>query len=304
MAKHRKPSALKDFAKQYRVMEYGGYKYIECPRPPIQFLLSCAWMPLEEDSIAKLKEDICAERVTLFGTQLGFYYSLFDRCYYVIDHLWMASLASWCPLDMQLYLRTTFATMLKNSHAEPVVEEVKAAPNLFKPITEEDEKKAMVVAKVNPLLERVTHAVEKEIALDKEIETKLSYYDIYGVPEKVFKDMQLNCITINGNRRTTVEKNHVHILDICKILYTYNRLPMADIYELLKSHKVIEQSEDKKVGKYHIFLKKKDWGYTATEYDPHGMPVTDYPVFNRKGVLNISMMLMDSSMIDKHILLV
>jgi len=295
----RKSSGLKDFANQYRFIRFGGYKYIECPAPPLQFLLACRWLPAEEDKIVELQTGIMEQRTTLIEEQLGVFYHRGDRCYYIIDHLWLASLASWCPMDMSLYLRKTFATMLLNSHKveEPVPEKVEA-PNLFKPITEEEMKKALVVAKVNPLLESITKAVEKEIALDKEIAEKLSYYEIYGVPAQVFFAMQSDYISVNGKRHTKVEDHHVHILDLCKILYLYNKLPMKDIYELLKSHGVITQSDDKTIGKYHIYLLKKDWGYTESKDS------TDYPVFNRKGVLNISMMLVDSDMIDKHILLV
>lgn len=302
----KKTSKLRNFAKQYRMIEIKGYKYVECPSPAFQFLDKANWTPLPNDMQAVAAE--IGAIVKHWRGNFGYFYHLRHACWYVVSHLWLATLPAWGNGEMKNYMTATFTNMMKNSHEEPALvvkvlknEEVKKLFDDQLPEPELVEKEIKLEPITNPLLLRLTKQVEEEISLEKEIDDSLFYLERYGVSKATLESIKSggyhDIITdyFDKNPKFNKPTTHVHILDICKALYKLEGVPMNDIYLMLEnSGYVICHSKDNKT----LTVKSVREGL--------GCDVTikgkKYPTFTPKGMLVVSMLLMDSNIIKKPLL--
>lgn len=114
---------FKDFAAQYKTKEVATYVYIECPRPLLEAYKAANWIPDADAAPAVLglikQEGVFQDYAYFFSTR--------DRKWYVISHLWIATLPIWSS-NMSRYMEHVFNKMIKVK--TKVVEE---KPTLFSP---------------------------------------------------------------------------------------------------------------------------------------------------------------------------
>lgn len=267
----KKESKLKQFTRQYNHKWIAGYLYIECPMPIFELYDAAGWRPSTEDLPA------VTEGIKKLGRMKG-YACFFERAthtYFVIDHLWLASLTAWGEQEMQEYTRTVFSKMLSKTWEQPMV--IKA---------DAKDKKAMTVAVVNTqttLLEDLKAEAEEDLFFEK-----------YGITTQVYNNMKKDAYILETN------KGYLHVLDLCKFLYNHEGLKMADIYSTLKKLGIVSQPSKDQGGQYKIYLCQEwiDRGLgVQLDYDDK-----TYPSFSNRGLISLGMILHEQGLLSKYLL--
>lgn len=289
------PSALKAFARQFRRLELAGYSYIECPNPCISFLDMTLWMP-PEDKIAELQQAILEEKGNLMKN-LSYFYHKAHKCYYVLSSLWVALLPTWGPVDMKLYAEAVFGNMVKNSHVEPP----KTMPVEPKIVIEKQPELEIIEVKEEPVKEmpaltkRILETIEKEDALEEEIERKISFLERYGVSQDVMTSIMKEGTELLGSPQ---QSGDLHVLDLCKALWKHWGVKMNDIHQSLKDVDFyVQKGHTKNIINLSKWVKDDHLGYDYID----DVKKTIYPVFTPKGVLHVSFILMERGLIPEHI---
>lgn len=289
--KKRKPSKLKQFARQYKHRYLGDYLYIECPRPMFNIFKEARWLPEDED-MALVKEKILNRGKFV---DYAYFYDKKDRCYYVIDHLWLSTLASWGNKEMQDYLRIAFARMLSKVWEKPVVVQVQGDDEKFATVVDvvDDEGKS-VLKKDNTATAKTAKPLPKQLSLIKDEVIEEEFLIKYGIARSVYENM------IEDSYVLTTKSGSLHILEICKFLYKEESLKMSTIYAKLKELDIISQPPVDMEGQFQVYLSKvwkdDDRGFNL---DRKG---TTYPVFKSKGIIMLGMILHDHGLTSKYLL--
>ena len=252
--------SIRELAKKYDRKVICGYTYIEHPFPEFDMFSNSEWLP--HDSV-ELFDALKPYRLI----NIGFFYDKRVKKYYVIDHLWIASLVLW-PSDQVLpYVREIFSRMLKN--VEEVIEEVEAV------------KPKINMGKFSKL------PVQQKIMLDVIVE---DFEEKHGMSYSQYNAIKDKCDTF---------KLPCQWVEIMKFWYAKYGAGMNKIYMVLKDKGIIYQPHDKVDGfgenKYNVLLTEHSInnGYGSQDEGT----VASYPRLSPKGLFTISMILVDAGLI-------
>lgn len=281
----KKVSKLKEFAKQYRHLYIEDYLYIECPRPEFEMLESSNWSPVAEDVPAVMG---AIKKRGIFK-QFSYFYDKKNRCYYVIDHLWLATLASWGEDKMQQYMRDVLSRMLSKTWDKmKVIEAVSKAEYRTVVDVVDENLESIKKSKLSTLKEGSdTLSLIKEEVMDS------MFHEKYGITKVVYDNMLPESYVVE------VDDTYA-LLDICKLLFKEEQTAMKDIYKKLNQLGIISQPPKDQGGKYNIYLSndwiKQGFGFNASKRSSF------YPFLYAKGVVMIGMVLHDHGLTSKYIL--
>jgi len=277
-----KPSMLRDFTKQYRHKFIAGHLFIECPMVCTSFILACDWMP-KADYVDDMYKELhkVGRSITM-----GCVYSRNDVCYYIVSHLWLPNMLTWCKEDMKMYIEKIFTTMLKNAYIELVEPVTVVVPETYVEKQKDVKEDKVVIEKKYALLEKIHNQVEEE-----------EFYKKYGLSIKTYKAM---C----SDAKTLVEQfdEETHVLDFHKLLFNKYKILLRDTMKVLVDNGIIVQDTKDPNYKNNYFL--------APEFVAYGFGVnihdadknTTYPSFYKRGLFTILLLLHDAGVLSKQVI--
>lgn len=277
-----KQSMLRDFTKQYRHKYIAGFLYIECPMICTSYILACDWQP-KEDMIAETYTELHKIGRTI---TMGCVYSKLDACYYVVSHLWLAQMYTWCTYDMKLYLEKVFSTMLKNTYIEYTEPVTVIVPQTYAEKQKDVQEDKEVTKKKSKLLDRIYNEVEED-----------EFYRKYGLSIKTYTAM---C----SDEKTIVEnfEEETHVLDFHKTLFNKYKILLRDTMKVLVDHGIIIQDMNNANYKNNYFLAKEFVAY-GFGYNVHDAEkATTYPVFYKRGLFTVLLLLHDAGVLSKQVI--
>jgi hypothetical protein len=285
--KEKKPkivreSLLRSFTKQYRHKFIGGYLYIECPIVCTSYIIACDWIPKEEFiSEVNIELNKIGRTVTM-----GCVFSKSDMCYYVVSHLWLAQMYTWCKYDMKLYLEKIFNTMLKNAYQKDISDTNIIVPTSYLEKQKDVEEDKNLKEKRNILLNE-NHTKEEEN----------EFYKKYGIKMDSYKAM------CNDNK-TIVEnfEEETHVLVFHKFLFNKYKVLLRDTMKVLVDHGIIIQDMNDANYKNNYFLAKEFvvYGFGHNVFD--AKKLTTYPVFTKRGLFTVLLLLHDAGVLSKQVI--
>jgi len=277
-----KDSMLRSFTKQYRHKFIGGHLYIECPLVCSSYILACNWTPKDE-FIAETNIELNKIGRTI---TMACVFSKADMCYYVVSHLWLAQMYTWCNYDMKLYLEKIFTTMLKNAYRKDIVETTVIVPETYEEKQKDVEEDKDLKNRRSKLLDKIHTEVEED-----------SFYREYGLTIKTYRAM---C----EDNKTIVEnfEKETHVLDFHKFLFNKYKVLLRDTMKVLVEHGIIIQDMNDANYKNNYFLAKEfvayGFGYNVHDADK----MTTYPVFTKRGLFTVLLLLHDSGILSKQVI--
>lgn len=308
MAKTKQEGKLKQYTRQYRRKLFGEYMFIEAHTVNFNFVKGSGWAPKDED-IPMLMGYHSKE-----GTSIcyGCVYSKADKCYYVVDCLWVPMLMETGTAEMKRYMAEVFSNMLTTIYKETVATNTKVYPGslpqaeLFEDKAEEAVKEIIKVTEL-PAQEYKEPEEKKSSLIDK-IKIEIAddeFRKQWGMSRQVMQD------TIESGDVDVVEMEflnvkdgvrHCHILKLTKTLWNLYQLSMSNIYNVLDEYKIITRNKYSEGWRNNIFMseesKKHGYGFTLRDEGKD----TNYPVFTPKGVIAFFYALYNAGMLKKPII--
>ena len=277
-----KESMLRDFTKQYRHKFIGGHLYIECPIICTSYILACNWTPKEE-FIAETNIEL--EKIGRTIT-MACVFSKSDMCYYVVSHLWLAQMYTWCNFDMKLYLEKIFTTMLKNAYRKDIVDTTVIVPKTYAEKQKDVEEDKELKQKRSTLLDKLITEVEED-----------TFYREYGINVSTYRAMCEDSKTIVEN----FEKE-THVLDFHKLLFNKYKVLLRDTMKVLIDHGIIIQDMNDANYKNNYFLAKEFVAYGFGRNEHNADKQTTYPVFTKRGLFTVLLVLHDAGVLSKQVI--
>ena len=285
----KRVSKLKQFAKQYGHCWIAGYLYVECPRPQFELFKEARWTP-DTEHMAAVQSGI--NKRARF-VDYAYFYNKIEQKYYVIDHLWIASLAAWGNDEMRDYTRIAFSRMLSKLWEQPKVVKAESHAEFALVVDVVDEEGNSVKQKESATT-KTAKAKPKQLSLLEEQVKAEDFLVKYGISQSVYDNMKKDSHIVD------TKEGGLHILDICKFLYKVEQVKMKDIYAKLKELKIVSQPPIDMGGQHEIYL-SNEWKDDKRGFNMHKKS-TIYPVFYDKGIIMLGMVLHDHGVISKYIL--